>query len=199
MRIYKPTSTLGKTLVCSFIPVPSPGPGKIAWTAADVTSMATSIKTTLPIGVASILTADTWKGGELVQLSDSISRPSSDDIILNACWIKPFIQRFRDRVPSQFFLVDTFLHLDKLYLGKLLVPTLAGECKMSLAAHEAKKVKLLVGSLRSLWRSSILVQSSMVSGSKNIHQFLFMGKTPRKLHVKFHCFLNYNSFLRPLR
>ena len=130
------------------------GPGKIGWKAADVSSMAVRIKTTLPLGVTQVIGADTWKGGPLVQLDDAITRPGAEDLVLNACWVRPFVERFRDRVPSQFFVVDTFLFLDKLHLGRLLQPSQAGESKQSLAAEGAKKIKLLIGALRSLWRSS---------------------------------------------
>ena len=120
--------------------------------------MAFSLKTGLPISVAQVLGPE-WRGGALVQLEDTITRPSSEDLILNHCWVKPFVQRFRDRVPSSFFITDVFLMLDKIFsVGgtTLLCPLEEGDTKQSLAGNEAKKVKLLIGALRGLWRSSSL-------------------------------------------
>lgn len=68
-----------------------------------------------------------------------------------------FVAKFNDRVPSAFFITDVFLFLDRLFHGALLKPLEAGESKKTLAALEARKVKNLIGSLRSLWRSSALV------------------------------------------
>ena len=114
------------------------------------------IKTELPISVVQVLGAE-WKGGPLVQIEESLIRPSVEDLILNSCWIKPFVQQFRDRVPSGFFIADCFLMLDKIWLGRLLLPLQEGESKFTLAASEAKKVKTLIGALRTLRRSSHLV------------------------------------------
>ena len=117
-----------------------------------MSSMAVRIKSTLL--VTQVIGADAWKGGPLVQLDDAMTRPGAEDSVLNACWVRPFVERFRDRVPSQFFVAGTFLFLDKLHLGRLLQPNKAGESKQSVAAEEAKKIKLLIGALRRLWRSS---------------------------------------------
>ena len=53
-----------------------------------------------------------------------------------------------------FFVTDVFLFLDKLYQSKLLIPLEEGDTKQSLAGVEGNKIKLLIGALRSLWRSS---------------------------------------------
>ena len=58
-------------------------------------------------------------------------------------------------MPSVFFVTDVFLFLDKLYQSKLLIPLEEGDTKQSLAGVEGNKIKLLIGALRSLWRSSI--------------------------------------------
>ena len=44
--------------------------------------------------------------------------------------------------------------MDKTFQGRLLIPQDAGESKVSLATDEAKKVKLCIGALRGLWRST---------------------------------------------
>lgn len=117
--------------------------------------MATEIKVTLPLGVTQVLGGPSWKGGKLVQLDSTITKATAEDIILNHCWIKPFILQFQDRVPSSFYLTDVFLYLDRLFERNLLIPLEEGESKQSLAAEEAKRVKNLIGALRGLWRSSI--------------------------------------------
>ena len=50
------------------------------------------------------------------------------------------------------------MYMDKLYQGRLLVPTEQGETKIDVATTESKKLKMLVGSLRALWRSSALFE-----------------------------------------
>lgn len=147
------------------------GPGKVAWKLVDVQGLACTIRSGLPLSVAQVIESAAWKGGPLIQLTDTITRPQADDLVLNHCWIKPFVQKFREKVPSGFFVVDTFLYLDKLYNGKLLQPLNAGDSKHSLASEEAKKVKLLIGTLRALWRSSKLVQLRIL----HVCWFKFIG------------------------
>ena len=100
------------------------------------------------------LLSNGWPGGALVQLEDGTSSATAQDIVLNYCWVKPFVMKFRNRVPSAFFITDCFIALDKLFVGRLLVASQAGDTKITVAAEEAKKVKNLIGSLRALWRSS---------------------------------------------
>ena len=83
--------------------------------------------------------APEWRGGSLVQLEDTISTPKAEDIVLNQPWIFPFIKKFRDCVPSQFFAADAVLYLDQLYGGTLLIPMEEGDSKVSLAVNESKK------------------------------------------------------------
>jgi len=93
-------------------------------------------------------------GGALVQLENAVCKPKADDLVLNYCWICPFVRKFRSQIPSQFFLTDVFLYMDKTFQGRLLIPQDAGESKVSLATDEAEKVKLCIGALRGLWRST---------------------------------------------
>lgn len=119
--------------------------------------MAIAIKQHLPLAVTQLLSGASWKGGPLTQLEDTVSTPKAEDLVLNHAWIKPFLLKFNDRVPSGFFVTDTFLFLDRLWSGKLLIPQEEGDCKKTLACQEAKKLKNLIGALRALWRSSGLV------------------------------------------
>ena len=112
------------------------------------------------MNVSQVLGKD-WAGGPLVQLHDTISRPSADDLTLNHCWVRPFVEQFRDRVPSGFFIADVFVMLDKLWMGRLLIPLEQGDSKTNLATEESKKIKLLIGALRALWRSSFLARFNM--------------------------------------
>jgi len=133
------------------------GPGKVAWGVTDVQSMAVTLKQNLPSGMTQLINGDTWGGGALVQLEDTVSTARAEQIVLNHVWVKPFVERFRDRVPSGFFITDVFLFLDKIWFGKLLKPQQPFETKQHLACEEAKKIKNLMGALRGLWRSSHLV------------------------------------------
>jgi len=116
--------------------------------------MACELKAKLPLSVAQVLDSPTWQGGPLVQLEDTIAKPKADDLVLNYCWICPVVKKFRSQIPSQFFLIDVFLYMDKIYKGRLLIPQDAGDSKETLATDEAKKVKLCIGALRALWRST---------------------------------------------
>ena len=114
----------------------------MSWSASDVRSMAVSIRMGLPLSVAQIIGSDTWTGGALVQLEDTLTRPVAQDLVMNYCWVKPFVQQFRSAVPSVFFVTDVFLFLDKLYQSKLLIPLEEGDTKQSLAGVEGNKIKL---------------------------------------------------------
>ena len=135
------------------------GAGKVPWTEADVRSMAIAIKQNLPVSVMQLLSGDAWKGGPLIQLEDTVTSARADDVILNHCWVGPVVRKFRDRVPSQFFLTDVFICLHKIFMNKLLIPLEEGDDVQSLACNEGKKIKCLISGLRALWRSSISVQS----------------------------------------
>ncbi|CAK9100829.1 Uncharacterized protein SCF082_LOCUS47170, partial [Durusdinium trenchii] len=128
-------------------------PGKVAWTRADVQTLAIQVKQGLPLEVTQLLTSDGFAGGALVQV-DTLSSARAEDLVLNYHWVRPFVQHFRDRVPSGFFVADVFLFLDTLYQGKALRPTSKQETKESMAAEEGKRTKILIGCLRALWRSS---------------------------------------------
>ena len=110
MGISKVIYTI-KTKLSSLLFFTCLGPGKVSWAVSDVRSMAVSIRMGLPLSVAQIIGADTWKGGALVQLEDTLTRPVAQDIIVNYSWVKPFVQRFRSSVPSVFFVTDVFLFL----------------------------------------------------------------------------------------
>ena len=113
------------------------------------------LKMKMPIGITQLITSGEWKGGNLVQLESEISRPSSEEVILNYIWLRPFVQASPEAVCSGFFIADCFLMLDRLFVGQLLQATKPGDTKLTLAAQEATRIKLLMGSLRNLWRSSI--------------------------------------------
>lgn len=119
--------------------------------------MAVAIRQSLPTAVFQFLSGSEWKGGPLIQLEDTITSARAEDLILNYTWIKPVIVKFDDRVPSGFFLTDTILYMDRMWGGKLLIPTSSDETKQSLAADEGKKIKILISCLRALWGSSTLV------------------------------------------
>lgn len=123
--------------------------------------MAVAVRVGLPLSVSQVLAAPEWSGGDLVQLEDTVTTPKAEDLVLNYPWLLPFVKQFRDRIPSQFFIADCMLYLDKTYNNRLLIPVEEGASKVSLAVDEAKKVKLLMSSLRALWRSSTLVLISI--------------------------------------
>lgn len=130
--------------------------------------MATDVKRKLPLRVAQVLEGQEWAGGAVLQLSDTVSTPRADDLVLNYHFILPVIMKFRDRVPSQFFLADTFLYLHKLYHDRLLVPVYENDSTLTLALDEAKKLKLCIGALRTLWRNSSLINFMVETSFYNV-------------------------------
>ena len=114
------------------------------------------MKASLPIAVADIITSVEWKGGDLIQLDSEIARATSDDIVVNYPWLKPFVMKFRESVPSGFFCTDVMLELDRLFEEKLLWSTQPGDTKQVVAAREGSRIKRLMSGLRTLWRSSTM-------------------------------------------
>ena len=64
------------------------------------------MKASLPIAVVDIITSEEWKGGDLIQVDSEIARATSTDIVVNYPWLKPFVMKFRESVPSGFFCTD---------------------------------------------------------------------------------------------
>ena len=147
--------------------------------------LAFNIKCTLPLAVSQVLTAETWKGGPLVQLDSEVARCTASDVKVNRAWLAPFVKAFPDRVPSQFLIADTFLYLDRLFMGSLLLQYKEDEVqtKNTLAADEAQKVKRLIGGLRNLWRSSPLLAFRVRNDIR--HNFFHFHK-PFKSFVFWH-------------
>ena len=129
----------------------------MAWTHEDVASCANELRAGLPASLMEYILSPDFKGSDLVNLENQLSRPSSAEVALNAVWIRPFVRRYPDRVCSGFFIVDVLLEADKKMKHRLLVPREEGQNKMALANIEACRIKKLIGSLRYLWRSSFLV------------------------------------------
>ena len=119
-------------------------------------TVAHEIKRGMPFAVVQLVMDPAFPGCDFVQLESDLSRPTSAEIAMNACFVKPVIRQFPDRVPSGFFITDVWLKLDKLLGGKALVPRDPQSTKQTLAAREATRTKKLIGALRYLWRSSFL-------------------------------------------
>lgn len=153
------------------------GPGKVPWKLADVRAMAVTVKQGLPLSVAQVLGSPEWKGGDLLQLDDLVATPKAEDLVLNHCWLLPFARRFPDRIPSQFFVADTLLFMDRLFMSRLLIPLEESESKVSRATTEARKIKMLMSCLRTLWRSStwlIVLQFSFLGWLCSFFQCCFL-------------------------
>ena len=120
-------------------------------------SLAVEVKRNLPMPVLQVLGSEDWKGGPLLQVAGDVSRPTAEELVVNFCWLKPVVQRFVSTVPSGYFRTDLFIYLGRLFMGKLLRPTLT-EGKKQLAAQEGSRMKRLIGALRFLWRSSSLMK-----------------------------------------
>ena len=141
-----------------------PGPGKIQWTLADVKTVALNMKRGMPVAVTQALT-EGWEGGAIIQLEDTISRPTAADLVVNHVFLRPFARQCPAKVPSAFFAADVFLFLDQCFCDRLLIPQQQGDTKRTLAAEEGKKVKSLIGYLRYLWRSSNIANNTVFSSN----------------------------------
>ena len=120
----------------------------------DVQTLAMSLKNSLPLAVKAIFQDPEWCGGPILQVDSEVSRPGSDDVLVNFHFVKPFVARFAETIPSGFFCADVFLYADRLFNGNMLKMPDGQQDKKTLAAVEGAKMKRLMGALRYLWRSS---------------------------------------------
>ena len=93
------------------------------------------------------------------------------DISANYTWMRCWCEDFPDRIPSGFFVTDTFLVFDY-FMGNCLLlnsdhvkKATTYEDKIDIAREEANKLKRLMSSLRYLWRN----------GPSNMIQHLLIG------------------------
>ena len=86
-------------------------------------SLARSMKEHLPPVLLQMMEDESWKGGQLVQLDSDLSRPSSGEVALNYCWLKPVVLSFPESVPSGVFLTDVFLYLNSMLNNTTFHPT----------------------------------------------------------------------------
>lgn len=111
-------------------------------------------------------------GGDLVKLDFEYGRPSSKEISANYVWLRPVVERYPSKVPSQFLLTDAMLKLDEKFNGYLLVCT-ETETKQDLGGKESRRVKKLLGALRHLFRNSAVSHDHNVTILKG-----FLQKNP---------------------
>eukprot|EP00435_Cladocopium_sp_Y103_P039853 s1614_g10.t1 len=128
-------------------------PGKVPWTQQEVYDHAARLKDSLPVTIKELILSPEWKGGDLIQLENEISRPTADDCILNYIWLRPFVATFPESVCSGFYAADVFRALDVSFDNKLLQSSDPMATKKSMAVDEGSKMKRLMGGLRYLWRS----------------------------------------------
>ncbi|CAK8994043.1 unnamed protein product [Durusdinium trenchii] len=123
----------------------------------------------LPLCAHNLIKNNEWKGGGIVRLDNALSRPSAGDVAINYHMLKPLITFSPDKVCSGYFITDCLLGLDELFEGKLLVDAAdGGKRKVDIAAEEAMKLKMLMGAVRALWRSSPSGQHPRVSELKGM-------------------------------
>ena len=115
-----------------------------------------ALKNGLPVSVVSVFTDPEWSGGPNLQVASEVARPSSDDCLVNYYFLRPFVARFSDSIPSGFFCSDVFLYTDRLFNGNFLKSPDETQSKKTMACMEGSKLKRLMGALRFLWRSSAL-------------------------------------------
>lgn len=117
-------------------------------------TLAISLKNSLPFSVSAIFNDVEWCGGPILQLENEVCRPGASDILVNYHFLRPFVARFADTIPSGFFAADVFIYADWLYNGNLLKSPDGSQDKKTMASVEGGKLKRLMGALRFLWRSS---------------------------------------------
>ena len=78
------------------------GPGKVAWTHGHVRELAAGFQASLPQSVLSYIN-DEWRGGNLLKLEDSPTRPIEKDLVQHAMWLRPVL-RLYPKTATQFLL-----------------------------------------------------------------------------------------------
>ena len=83
---------------------------------------------------------------------------SPKDIAVNYVWLRPLCEYWPDRIPSGFFLADTFLMMDLFMDGLLLLgpdpdKEYSRDEKIEMARDESRRITRLLGALRYLWRN----------------------------------------------
>eukprot|EP00434_Breviolum_minutum_P016188 symbB.v1.2.014264.t1/scaffold1033.1/size247163/2 len=126
--------------------------GKVQWNKENVAAMAMLMWSSLPRQAKAMIAKKTMCYTDLVILSDpdGCTRPTYKDIAVNYVWLRPLCEKWPDRIPSGFFLADTFLMMDS-FMGNLLL--MGPDPEIELAREEARRVTRLLGALRYLWRN----------------------------------------------
>ena len=137
---------------------------KASWDEHLVRAVAAKLHATMPNEVVALITSGAFRGGPLVNMTLAPFEPTVQDIANNRLWVEPYVEKFKTKVPSAFFIADTLLLEDETLKGSLLkpLPPPPGEeadiksvpTKIQLALDEASRIKRLISHLRSLWRSS---------------------------------------------
>lgn len=79
---------------------------------------------------------------------------------MNYIWLKPVCKFFPTSVPGALLMADVFLFLDSYLEGCLLVKK--DVPKIAQASEEARRVKLLMGALRYLFRNRTLARFNIM-------------------------------------
>ena len=129
--------------------------GKACWKQEEVTILADAFYEALPESAKTLLARSSWKGGPLISLVDKATWTVRErDLQNNMLWIREVARRYRDRVPSAFFLADCILQLDGRFDNKLLLVTQKDETRQSLALADAGRLKKCLQYLRCLFRDA---------------------------------------------
>ena len=78
------------------------------------------------------------------------------DLGVNYNWLRPWAENFPAKIPSQFFVMDCWLELDRLLSCKLLLPMkgpATRDIKLERAKEETDRIKRLLSALRYLFRN----------------------------------------------
>ena len=83
-----------KAVVCFF----GSGPGKVAWDEEIVRKISAGMAASMPRVAVEMIENGEWKGGAIVRLDRELVRPSANDVILNACLLKPVLEVYPEKV-----------------------------------------------------------------------------------------------------
>jgi hypothetical protein len=116
-----------KTEVSPDAPWASLCSSKVRWSQHDVQQMATHFVKHIPQDALLMLVSGTLKPGPLITMDEN-GPISVADLARGAAWVKPFVMKFPEAVPSGFLIADVLLRVDVLLLGKLLRNDIGSGC-----------------------------------------------------------------------
>ena len=126
---------------------------KAKWNHDEVKALAKDLHDALPARARALLRSKAWEGGPIIKIDDEATwNVTEPDVEANACWLRPLIERYADRIPSVYFMADVYMELHLMMECRLLQGKNPEDTPRTLAMQEAGKHKKVLQKLRQMWR-----------------------------------------------